>query len=222
MFRVKICGITRETDAHAAIDAGADAIGLNFYEKSSRYLSIEQASQIAGTIDPAVLRVGVFVNASASAITAAVRSGAINAIQLHGDESFDLLSELPSSVPVIRAVRFGDHGLQPATQWIEQAIALDRPLQAILVDAAGSPGEYGGTGRTADWDRLAKERHLLGKIPMILAGGLSKENVAEGLTATGAVGVDTASGVEVSPGVKDPLQMQQFVAEALSGLSTRD
>lgn len=219
MFRVKICGVTREADALGAIAAGADAIGLNFYPKSPRCVPLVRAVEIAAATGADLLRVGVFVNATAEEIATTVEAGAINAIQLHGDEPTALLADLPAGVPVVRAVRMADTGLAPAARLVEEADRLGRPWAAVLVDAAGAPGVYGGTGQTADWERLASERGLVGDTPLVLAGGLGPSNVAEGLRATGADGVDTASGVEASPGVKDPTLVRGFVEAALAELA---
>lgn len=213
VFRVKICGITRPEDAIAACDAGADAIGLNFYAKSSRYLPADRLVEMCEAAED-VNVVGVFVNSPAAEINRLAGSGPLDLIQLHGDEPPELLNDLMPEVPVIRALRMGEDGLRPAAEWIGAAVRLGRPLAAVLIDAAGATGEYGGTGRTADWSRIAEERHLLGDTPMILAGGLTPENVAEAILAAGAEGVDTASGVESAPGIKDAAQIAAFVERA--------
>ncbi|MEQ8848202.1 phosphoribosylanthranilate isomerase [Botrimarina sp.] len=212
MFRVKICGVTTPADAAQAVAAGADAIGLNFYAKSPRCVSVEAARDVADAARGA-LRVGVFVNASAGEITAIAVLAGLNAIQLHGDEPASLLAELPAALPVVRAVRVGTEGLAPALEWLEQARRLSRPVAALLADAAAA-GAYGGSGKTADWRVLAEERGRLGETPLVLAGGLTPENVAEAIRLVAPDGVDTASGVEQSPGRKDADKVAQFVQRA--------
>ncbi len=218
MFRVKICGITRPEDALAACEAGADAIGLNFYAKSSRCLPTERLVEMCEAAED-VNVVGVFVNSPAAEINRLASSGPLDAIQLHGDESPEVLDDLLPEVPVIRALRMGEAGLRPAAEWIEAADRLGRPLAALLVDAAGAAGEYGGTGHTADWERIAEERHLLGETPLILAGGLTPKNVSQAIAATGADGVDTASGVESAPGIKETGLVEAFIHESMAGFA---
>lgn len=218
MFQIKICGVTRPSDADTLRQVGADAIGLNFYAKSPRCLDGPGAAGIRAQAN-GVSSVGVFVNASAAEINGLVARVPLDVIQLHGDEPTSLLSDLPVGVPVIRAVRMGDAGLAPVADLLEVARRLGRPYAAVLVDAAApksASGEevYGGSGLTTDWARVRKERPLLGDIPLILAGGLTPANVAEAVHATHADGVDTASGVESSPGIKDPAAVEAFVRAA--------
>lgn len=211
-LRIKVCGVTTPDDAAAVAATGADTIGLNFFAKSPRCVSLEQAREIADA-SGAALRVGVFVNHSAEQIAAAVQAARLDAIQLHGDEPLSLLGELPEGPPVIRAVRVGPEGLAPAARLLEEADRMGRAFAAVLVDAAAA-GAYGGTGKAVDWARIARERRLLGGAPLILAGGLTPENVAEAIRQARPDGVDTASGVESSPGRKDAARAAQFVANA--------
>lgn len=223
MFRIKICGVTRREDAVALAEAGADAIGLNFYEKSPRSTNPTEAAELRAAAAGA-LAVGVFVNATAERIREQTRSIPLGAIQLHGDEPDEFLRQIDANVPVIRAIRLGPDGLAPVAERIEAARRIGRPYAAVLVDAAvpkSASGEtvYGGSGQTTDWARVCEERGLLGETPLILAGGLTPDNVAEAIRATGADGVDTASGVETAPGLKDPAAIRRFVAAALDGFT---
>lgn len=219
MFRVKICGVTREADAVAVADAGADAIGLNFYERSPRRVTTAAAASISAAVGPAVLRVGVFVNAPAAEIERAVGDASLDAVQLHGDEPASLLADLPAGVPVVRASRVGEAGLAPIARQLAKAADAGRPYAAVLLDAAAPGNAYGGSGRVADWARIDAERSLLGSTPLILAGGLKPENVGEAIAAVRPSGVDTASGVELGPGEKDEEQVRRFVTAALRGLA---
>jgi phosphoribosylanthranilate isomerase len=224
MFRIKICGITRIEDAAVAAEAGADAIGLNFYAKSPRCVSLETAATIAQAVAGGPLVVGVFVNASAAEIAQAVASVPLGAIQLHGDEQPEFVDELPPGVPVIRAARIGTAGLAEAAAYRDACVAAGRPLAAVLLDASVKvqPGEevvYGGSGHRLDWPRVAAERGVLASTPVILAGGLTPVNVAEAISVSRCDGVDTASGVESSPGVKDHEMVRAFVAAARRALN---
>jgi phosphoribosylanthranilate isomerase len=224
MFRIKICGITRIEDAAVAAEAGADAIGLNFYAKSPRCVSLETAATIAQAVAGGPLVVGVFVNASAAEIAQAVASVPLGAIQLHGDEQPEFVDELPPGVPVIRAARIGTAGLAEAAAYRDACVAAGRPLAAVLLDASVKvqPGEevvYGGSGHRLDWPRVAAERGVLASTPVILAGGLTPVNVAEAISVSRCDGVDTASGVESSPGVKDHEMVRSFVAAARQTLA---
>jgi phosphoribosylanthranilate isomerase len=224
MFRIKICGITRIEDAVVANEAGADALGLNFYAKSPRCVSIDSAKMIAQAVAGGPLVVGVFVNASAAEIAQAVASVPLGAIQLHGDEPAEFVTELPPGVPVIRAARIGAGGLSEAATYRDACQAAGRPLAAVLLDASVkvAPGEevvYGGSGHRLDWPQVAAERGVLASTPLILAGGLTPVNVAEAISVSRCDGVDTASGVESSPGVKDHEMVRAFVAAARQTLA---
>jgi len=196
--RVKICGITCLADAQAAVAAGADALGFNFYEKSPRHVSLSVAADISRQLGPVVMRVGVFVNAPEELIARAVGECGLSLLQFHGDEppefctSFGLMS--------MKAIRVKD---------AETLKVLEKfPTDAFLLDA-WSPEARGGTGTIFNWD-LAIEAKKLGK-PFFLAGGLTPENVADAVRRVRPFGVDVASGVESSPGKKDPAKMQAFI-----------
>jgi phosphoribosylanthranilate isomerase len=212
MFQIKICGVTTIDDAKAVAAAGADAIGLNFYAGSSRFLPLEQAQHVAAIIPPKVLKVGVFVNAPAEAICGAYDALGLDLIQLHGDEPPEFLAELGDR-PVMRAFRVGPEGLQGVAAYLARCRELGTPPALVLVDAFVAD-QRGGTGKTADWDKLVAERHLLGDTPLVLAGGLTPDNVAEAIRRVHPAAVDTASGVESSLGKKDLAAVRRFVEAA--------
>jgi phosphoribosylanthranilate isomerase len=217
MFRIKICGVTNPDDALAALEAGADAIGLNFYEKSQRRVDIQAARAITDAIYEAagvrfrglVYPVGVFVNHSASDVKRIFDAARLVAAQLHGDEPPEFLAAL-DGIPAIRVRRLDERG---GSALSEDLNACPEAVEAMLVDAA-TPGKYGGTGETVAWATLADHERWLGMTPLILAGGLTPDNVAEAIRIVHPHGVDVASGVESSPGKKDHAKIRDFVAAA--------
>ncbi|MCG8583785.1 MAG: phosphoribosylanthranilate isomerase [Pirellulales bacterium] len=220
MFRVKICGITNVEDARMAVDAGADAIGLNFYAKSRRYVEPQLAAEIAHSISQNTTVVGLFVNSSVDEINAIRDRVPIDVVQLHGDESPELLRELDSN-RILRALRFGTEGIRPLVDYLKRCEQLNCLPGAVLIDAYAE-GAYGGTGQKLDWQRLARERRDLPDLPLILAGGLSPDNVAEAIRVVGPHGVDVSSGVETESNSqqntrKNAAKVHAFVAAA-SGL----
>lgn len=212
MFKIKICGVTNAEDAARAVAAGADAIGLNFYSQSPRYVSENQARQIVAAIPADIVTVGVFVNASFEQMTHLAARVPLSAIQLHGDEPAEMVSRLGDH-QVVRAFRLKDGQSEPLLAHLEQCEKRGRLPAAVLVDAY-SKEAYGGTGERADWELASLLKDKLGDTPLILAGGLTAENVAEAIHAVQPFGVDVASGVEIEPGRKDRDQVQQFVQRA--------
>jgi phosphoribosylanthranilate isomerase len=202
MVRVKICGITNVEDALLACELGADAIGLNFYNKSPRSISPFAASRIIQKLPPFVAPVGVFVNWQASPVTALAKALGLVAAQLHGDEPPRLITEVAKKVSVIKALHLRKGSGLPA-------FAKYRGAAAFLLDAPHS-GQYGGTGHTTDWSlaRTATKSHHV-----LLAGGLTPENVAEAILAVRPYAVDVTSGVESKPGKKDPAKLRAFFDE---------
>lgn len=200
MTKIKICGIKTVKDALAAMDAGADMIGFNFYPKSPRYIDPGRCRDLMAVMRKYghITYVGVFVNASVAEIQATMNTCALTLAQLHGDESAEMLKSLNGKAfKVFRGV--------PAA---ERLIGYTRDgAPALLVDASVK-GEYGGTGVTADWNSAAE---LAKHYPILLAGGLTPENVAEAVQHVQPWGVDVASGVESAPGVKDSNKMKAFV-----------
>jgi len=213
MLRIKICGITNLDDARSAIDAGADAIGLNFFRKSRRFVEPEIARTISASLPASVTKVGVFVNHSAGEIAEISKLVGLDYIQLHGDEQPQLLAELPTNVGVVRAHRCTKDGLAPLAQYLNECRSNGRAPDAVLIDAdAGA--EFGGTGELADWSLVARERTLLSGVPLILAGGLTPSNVNAAIAAVHPDAVDVASGVEREPGFKDEELVAQFISVA--------
>jgi phosphoribosylanthranilate isomerase len=212
MFRIKICGITSAQDTAAAARAGADALVLNFYAQSPRFLRPELARQVADAVPKDVLKVGLFVNAPAEVVCRTFAELRLDLIQLHGDEPPDFLAGLAPR-PVLRAFRLGSGGMQAIAEYLGECRRLQCVPRMVLIDAS-VPGQYGGTGSTADWSALGG--HGLGSWdpPLVLAGGLTPQNVAEAIRAVHPTAVDTASGVETSPGRKDPAAMAAFVRAA--------
>ncbi|MBI3836664.1 MAG: phosphoribosylanthranilate isomerase [Planctomycetia bacterium] len=211
MFRIKICGITSVEDALVAAAAGADAIGLNFHPPSPRFCGLELASKIAAAVPPQVCKVGVFVNVTAGEIRAIVASAGLDLVQLHGDEPAETIAEL-SGLNVIKAFRVAND-LSAAAAYLDHCRALGALPQMVLLDAF-QPGHYGGTGQTIRVDILRKNRELLGDLPLVLAGGLRPSNVAAAIAAVRPSAVDTASGVETSPGKKSATLVRAFVETA--------
>ena len=203
---VKICGITSEADALAAAEAGADAIGLMFYEGSPRHVTLEQAKAISAALPQHVMRVGVFVNAEEAFVHQALTECMLNILQFHGDETPEECSRYP--VMTLKAFRVqGEETLAQLEAYPSQGYLLD----AYVKDALG------GTGATFNWD-LAVRAQEFGK-PIFLAGGLTPENVAEAVRKVQPFGVDVSSGVESEPGRKDAEQMRTFVAAAKGALA---
>ena len=219
MFQVKICGITSLADAQAAADAGADAIGLNFYADSPRFVQQETAREICQRL-PQLIKVAVFVNETVTTIGQLAQQIGFDAIQLHGDEPPQTIAEL-SDFKVIRAFRCQQPTLQTVQQYWQQCQQLAALPEAILLDAY-APGQYGGTGNSLDWHQLHPLPPSLEGVPWLLAGGLTAANVAEAIGAAQPHGVDTAGGVEIQPGQKDPLQVAQFVQAARAAFALGD
>jgi phosphoribosylanthranilate isomerase len=203
MILVKICGITNWPDATAACDAGANMLGFNFYEKSLRRVSTVEAATIRAKLPSGVQAVGLFVNAKPAEINSLHAFVRFTAAQLHGDETPTVVSEVTRTVPVIKAFR----------------VAADFPLStldkyhdafAFLLDGSRS-GQFGGTGTSADWNvaRRAVPAHRI-----ILAGGLTPENVGAAIRSVRPYAVDVASGVESKPGKKDHMRLKEFIEEA--------
>ena len=204
---VKICGIKRIEDAITAIDAGADLLGFNFYPQSSRYISPENCAQIVAKINESgkkAISVGVFVNEPLESINAIIQSCNLDLVQLCGDESEEEMRILGKLA--FKAVR--PKSLEEGGSLLQRFARQNAP--ALLVDAY-KKGAYGGTGETGDW---AIADHLARQAPILLAGGLNPENVAEAVAAVNPWGVDVASGVESSPGVKEASKVLAFIAAA--------
>jgi len=210
-IRIKICGITRVEDAMVAADAGADAIGLNFYARSKRFVDADLARTIADAVRDQVALVGVFVNSSIEEVCDIVEQVGLSHVQFHGDEQPTIVADLKSKVSEvhsIRAIRIRDNDFEKAQLEIDQWQAAG--VDALLLDAA-SVGAFGGTGKKLDWGSL---EHLTLKAPWLLAGGLNPDNVSTAIAACRPDGVDVASGVESEPGIKNEMFVRKFVSES--------
>ena len=199
MLQIKMCGMTRPEDAAMAAEIGADAIGLVFHPQSPRHLSCEEAASVAHAVPRNVARVGVFVDADAESILQYVKAANLTAVQLHGDESPELVDQLAKSIPVIKALSYQLDLAARLSRYGDHAILLDAAAGAIR----------GGTGFSWDWKQITfqpRPRYF------ILAGGLTPENVAAAVAQLGPDAVDVSSGIESSPGIKDPAKMEAFVA----------
>ncbi|MFI5177401.1 MAG: phosphoribosylanthranilate isomerase [Vicinamibacterales bacterium] len=203
--RVKICGITRAEDAAEAVRLGADALGFVFWAQSPRVVSPDVARAIAASVPPLVARVGVFVDAPVAEVITIARLVGLDAVQLHGDELVDAYAGVPARI--IKAV------VLDADDDLERAARLP-PHVTPLIDAADR-AKRGGTGRIADWSSAAG---LARRRPVMLAGGLSAENVAEAIRVVRPWAVDVSSGVESAPGIKSTERLEQFFA-AIGGRS---
>jgi phosphoribosylanthranilate isomerase len=200
MIRVKICGITSAADARAACEAGANSLGLNFYDQSPRHVSIADATKIREHVPDGIETVGVFVNLAAAEVVATCASVGLDAAQLHGDESPRIVSDISRRVRVIKAFRVkADFALDTLELYPE--------AYAFLLDASQA-GQYGGTGHTTDW---ALARRAAAAHRIILAGGLKPENVAAAIRVVRPWAVDVASGVESKPGKKDHTRIREFI-----------
>ncbi|MEJ2060284.1 MAG: phosphoribosylanthranilate isomerase [Gammaproteobacteria bacterium] len=198
--RVKICGITRVEDALAATQAGADAVGLVFYAKSRRFVTAERAREICLALPPFVSRVGLFLDADDRLIRETLDSVPLDLLQFHGDEC---PADCPGyGLPYIKAV-----GMQGKTDVARYAASYP-DAAGFLLDSHAT-GEAGGTGLAFDWGRMPADLD----VPLILAGGLAPENVAEAVRTTGVYGVDVSSGVESAPGIKDHEKIRTFIKE---------
>lgn len=203
VVRVKICGITNASDALAAVQAGADALGFIFAPRSPRCISWREAGAIIAQLPPFVARVGVFVDADISAIRQAIHESGINHVQLHGDEAPGFADDIP--LPVIKAFRIADESSITPLK--------DYPAAALLLDSY-TPGQHGGTGATFNWELAVKAK--TSRKPIILAGGLTPENVAEAVRRVQPYAVDVSSGVETKPGHKDHDKVRRFISAAKS------
>jgi phosphoribosylanthranilate isomerase len=197
--KVKICGITSAADAEAAVEAGADALGLMFYPGSPRYIPLERAQELARRLPPHVMRTGVFADPNPADVVAAIQLCQLNLLQFHGAEPPEFCLQFGLMTMKAFRIRNAD-SLLPMSAYHTDAFLLDS-------HAAGQPG---GSGETFNWD-LALAAKKFGK-PIFLAGGLTPQNVAEAARKVEPFGVDVSSGVEQSPGKKDAKKMQDFIA----------
>lgn len=201
MTRVKICGITTPEDALAAVEAGADALGFVFYEKSPRHIFPEEAKRIISQLPPFVQTVGLFVNEQPEVVNQISKICRLGLVQLHGDETPDYCRQIEQRV--MKAFRIRSMTcLDPIG---------DYRLSGCLLDAY-SPAAFGGTGQSFNWE-IAQEAVRRGQ-KIVLAGGLTPDNVAEAIHQVDPYAVDVSSGVEYAPGKKDLDKVRQFIRNA--------
>ena len=209
MVRVKICGITNLEDALHASQFGADELGFNFYKGSKRYLSPGDAADIVSKLPGAVAKVGVFVNEPVEGVLDTAKVVGLDTIQLHGDEDKTYVSDLRkrTRLAVIKAFR--------VTPSFDIGDVLDWPIDFPLFDAY-SGKKYGGTGERFGWDDFGFHIYIRLPSSAYVAGGLTPENVSESVQKMFPYAVDVASGVESSPGKKDPKKVETFIRNAKS------
>jgi len=197
---VKICGVTNAEDATCAVESGADAIGFNFYPSSKRFIVPEKAREISEGLDASILRVGVFVNPAREYVVATIRQVGLNAIQFSGNETPDDVSGY--QLKVFKAIHITG---------VESLAAMKLyGVDAFLLDTHRD-GDFGGTGETFDWD-VARKAKQFGKV--IMAGGLTPQNVSAAVRLVRPYGVDVSSGVEARPGIKDNKKIADFIRRA--------
>jgi len=208
-YYVKFCGFTRLEDAIAAVQVGVDMLGFNFYAKSPRYVAPEECARLIGRLRAemgetlkGIQLVGVFVNSTPQQVNETLKLCNLDLAQLSGDETIQEVSKFGGRA--FKAVRSGGHQtfMQIGVTYLQREVP-----PALLIDAT-SPGLYGGSGRLADWKEAAE---LSRQAPILLAGGLSPSNVAQAIQAVQPWGVDVASGIETTPGVKDKIKMIDFI-----------
>ena len=203
MTKVKICGITNLEDAMHAVECGADMLGFNFYPASKRYIEPHSAANIAASLAKAgVVLAGVFVNAEPAEIARIVNDVGLHAVQLHGDETPDFIRLLGALLPAVEIIK----AFRVEKGFSSERLAHYVSHRVMLDGAAGA--EYGGAGKTFPWAIAASVEDL------ILAGGLNPDNVAEAIRTAQPYAVDVASGVESSPGKKDPDKVAAFIKSA--------
>lgn len=201
MAKIKICGITHSDDAVAAVAAGADALGFVFYPKSSRYVAPEVAREIALKLGAFTVLTGLFVNATRGEINEVLARVPLHLLQFHGDETPEFCESFHR--PYMKAIR-----MRPDIN-LAEVFKNYASASAILLDAY-KPGIPGGTGEAFDWTRVPKNP----SIPVVLAGGLTSENVAQALAVTDVYAVDVSGGVEAAPGRKDREKIKRFIINA--------
>jgi phosphoribosylanthranilate isomerase len=212
---IKICGVTTPDDARMISDAGVEAIGLNFFPGSKRFVDLEQARLIRAAIPDSIDVVGVFVNSSPAEVAHTATEAQLTTVQFHGDESVQTIGrfrELSPQTSIIRALRMDDTGTEGIERQLDQLKSAGIRLKAVLVDAFVA-GEYGGTGHMIRLDAF-DDVDRSSWPPLILAGGLNSDTVCKAIQHVSPWGVDTASGVEDAPGRKSDSRVRDFVAAA--------
>ncbi len=211
--KVKICGLTEEDAVEAALDAGADFLGVVFFENSPRHVGVERAAEILQWVPEEVKKVGLFVDPDDALLTSVMNNVRLDFFQLHGSESAERVERIRQEfgMPVIKAI-----GVSSAAD-LEAAVAYQAVADWLLFDAKPPAGadRPGGNAAPFDWS-LLKDRRW--PCPWFLAGGLTPDTVAEAIRLSGALAVDVSSGIERAPGVKDPQLIAQFIANVKQAL----
>jgi len=202
--RVKICGITRCEDAQLAVDAGVDAIGLVFYEKSPRFVSTKSAAKISQVVPAFVSRVALFKDADKQMVESVLQAVEVDLIQFHGSETPDFCEQFHQ--PYIKAL--GMKGAEHDADFLRSSVEKYQLAKALLLDGH-APGEAGGAGEAFDWASIATVDK-----PVVLAGGLTPENVKQAIELVHPFAVDVSSGVESAPGIKDKEKIASFMKQA--------
>jgi phosphoribosylanthranilate isomerase len=207
--RIKICGLTRQPDVHAAIEAGADALGFVFYAKSPRCIAPSLVKEITKGLAPFATKVGLFVNATQKEVLDTTEAAGINLIQFHGDESPEFCEQTArlAGLPYLRAL--GVTSDRTSAQLLHLAKQFHQ-ASAVLFDTASAA--YGGSGQTFDWSILEQCNADAAGPPVVLSGGLSALNVAEAIMRLRPYAVDVSSGVELEKGIKDASKIKAFCA----------
>lgn len=201
--RVKICGLTRVEDVEAAVACGADSVGLVFYERSPRAVSVEQAKELAAAVPAFVTVTGLFVNPTSDYVKSVLEVVPLDLLQFHGDETPEFCDSFGRRW--IKAIRVR------SSEQISEAYSTYNKAVGLLVDA-WDPNRYGGTGQSFNWQLIPQQR----PIPLILAGGLSSANVARAIEEVSPWAVDVSGGVELSKGIKDATKLSVFCKEVQS------
>lgn len=205
--RVKFCGMTNLHDVQCAVELGVDALGFVFVPKSARYVNLQQAKELVDQIPPFIVKVGLFMNAEPAAVTVAMNEVNLNLLQFHGDEDEAYCAQF--KMPYLKAVPMAS--ISSLTDYCASFAS----ATAFLLDSHAL-GAMGGTGESFSWADLANDTLESLEKPIILAGGLSADNVSEAIRVVRPYAVDVSSGIETSKGVKDPAKMQQFIKEVRS------
>lgn len=215
---IKLCGVREPATARLAAELGADAIGLNFYARSPRCVDVETARLIVRSLPESIQAIGLFVNHPLDEVLATADACRLQFIQLHGDESPEYVGRLARKLPharLLRAFRIGDgdEGIVPVAEDLAACEAAGANLWACLLDSR-APNQYGGTGHVGPWDLIVRDYRRPTWPRLVLAGGLTPDNIAQAIARVSPWGVDVSSGIESSPGVKDPDRMRSFIAAA--------
>lgn len=223
LFKIKFCGFRSLPDTRDAIDVGTGAIGFNFYRPGPRYVEPSAAGELSRLTEDRtqgkVLRVGVFVNPTIGELRQTLASCPLDMIQLHGDETPEMFCDEAPMLPIIKAVTWREGSSEDgdrAAMWAEAGKQIS--LAGFLVDAY-DPVQRGGTGKTARWDLLYPRPSPFSRHPLILAGGLRPDNVRQAIVIAKPDAVDTASGIESAPGLKNLDKMRSFVDQARIGFA---